>query len=550
MRLSTTTHPTACATLHGSHCLHTIIVIVMPSLKRKDDDLVPKHPPEPPAKRSKGNDELPSDLPPLNVVPEWNPLVIENQTERGKPRVPSSVNRSSPIELFKLFFTDKWLDVVVKCTNANAIRIIDEEKNTDYRSPRAWHPVDKYDLMRYFAGVIHMGLHPEVEIADYWGSYEDIGVLHRIREFISLERWQQIDRFLYCEEVRDGMLRTFERVWAFSKHVQKMSCKYWKPGKNLAVDESMQRFTGRAKEITTIPCKRHSTGFKFWILADHGYVLLFMFHAKGDGKLDGPYRLDPQWKEMGFSATEAVVLHLAVSLDPYLLRPNMHIIWLDNLFTKIRLLEALRERGIAAAGTVRAPNNQTPREERIEKAKEKLRVKKEKEAQKKAVKREKEAKKEAAKREKEEKKQAAKKEKEAKSKKKPVKKEKQSSQLPTVVPDSVPLFEPGPVFEPSLLGSVSLSVVASVFDDLFEDPSLESGVLPDAGIVEPDFTPILEPDELPDAEQIEREEIDEGDPETNEPFNEDIARLRSYANKIGWGQTWYAVSNNTVGQMG
>ena len=64
---------------------------------------------------------------------------------------------------------------------------------------------------------------------------------------------------------------------------------------------------------------------------------------------------------MGFSVTEVVVLHLAISLDPYLLSPNMHIIWVDNLFIKIRLHEALRERGIGAAGTVRAPNNQTPR---------------------------------------------------------------------------------------------------------------------------------------------------------------------------------------------
>ena len=199
----------------STRCLH---LVVMPSLKRKDDDLVPKNPPEPPAKRSRGN-ELPSDLPLPNVVPEWDPLVIENVTERGKPRVPSSVNRSSPIELFKLFFTDEWLDVVVKRTNANAIRIMNEKSNSDYRRPRSWHPVDKFDIMRYLAGVIHMGLHPEAEIADYWGAYKDTGVLHRIREFISLERWQQIDRFLYCEEVCDGIVRSFKRVWAFSQHV-------------------------------------------------------------------------------------------------------------------------------------------------------------------------------------------------------------------------------------------------------------------------------------------------------------------------------------------
>ena len=90
-----------------------------------------------------------------------------------------------------------------------------------------------------------------------------------------------------------------------------------------------------------------------------------MFYLKGDGKFDSPYRLDPEWKKLEFSATEAVVLYLAVYLNPDFLKPNMHTIWLDNLFTKIRLLEALRERGIGAAGAVRPPNYQLPREERL-----------------------------------------------------------------------------------------------------------------------------------------------------------------------------------------
>ena len=131
----------------------------------------------------------------------------------------------------------------------------------------------------------------------------------------------------------------------------------------------MQLFTGRAKEIITIPSKTHATDFKIWVLADHGYTLKFKFHAKGSGKNDGPYRLDPQWRRKGFSATEAVVLDLAISMDPYLLKPNRHVIWLDNLFTKIRLLEELRDAIIGAAGTVRPAGNKTPREEKAEKAK-------------------------------------------------------------------------------------------------------------------------------------------------------------------------------------
>ena len=238
------------------------------------------------------------------------------------------------------------------------------------------------------------------------------------------------------------MIRIFDQVWAFSEHVQKVSCKYWTPGKNLAVDESMQLFTGRAKEITTIPCKKHATGFKIWILADHGYVLLFRFHLKGDGKADGPYRLNPQWKRKGFSATEAVVLDLAISMNPGLLKPNMHIIWLDNLFTKIRLLEELRQTKIGAAGTCRPPSNQTPREEKLQKKLEKARVKKEKEAQREAEKRENDIQKEAARKEKEAKKQA--------TKEKRVKTSKKSLQ-PASLFEITPVLEPDSFTEPASL---------------------------------------------------------------------------------------------------
>ena len=131
----------------------------------------------------------------------------------------------------------------------------------------------------------------------------------------------------------------------------------------------MQLFTGRAKEITTIPTKKHSTGFKTWMLGDHGYILNWLFHSKGDGKGDGPYKLDPRWKNEGFSATEAVVLHLAMTavngISP--LTPGKHMVWLDNLFTTIRLLERLRKENIGAAGIVRPSTNKTPREEKAEK---------------------------------------------------------------------------------------------------------------------------------------------------------------------------------------
>ena len=288
----------------------------------------------------------------------------------------------------------------------------------------------------------------------------------------------------------------------------------------------MQRFTGRAKEITNIPCKKHSICYKIWILADHGYVLLFMFHSKGDGKNDGPYKLDPQWQQKGLSATEGVVCHLAISIDPDLLKPNMHIIWLDNLFTKIRLLEELRRANIGAAGTVRPPANQTPREERLAIAQKKLEVKKKKAAKKEADKRDRELKK----KEKETKTEANKRDREMKKEKeaaKQNKKDKRSTQQFTTAIDCIPLPEP-----------ISFDNAATLFEKLSESP-LDFEELPDTNAPEnalsltDELDLTLVDDKFLDTETAEQEHdveqkqeaVDNGNPETNEPFNDELVKL-------------------------
>ena len=356
----------------------------MPSCKTScpDDDLVPKGDKNP-LKAKQGRKSAGEVPKPNGLIPRWNPLPITNDLEYGLPNLPCTVNRERAIDLFRLLFTDKWMETIVQYTNANAIRILEGEaterkRNGDspYLHKRHWHPINRHELSAYISGVIHMGLYKEAKTKDYWRTdYAAFGVQHRIREFISLKRWHQIDRFIYIAKPYEGMKSTFERVWDFSEHVQTISCRYWTPGKNVAVDESMQLFTGRAKEITTIPSKKHSTGFKNWIIADHGYVLRLRFHAKGTLKSQGPYRLDPQWKEK-LSATEQVVMDLATGSvnGERILPPNKHIIWLDNLFTSIPLLEELREWGIGAAGTVRPTEYKTPREKDAEKKQAKIKV--------------------------------------------------------------------------------------------------------------------------------------------------------------------------------
>ena len=65
---------------------------------------------------------------------------------------------------------------------------------------------------------------------------------------------------------------------------------------------------GRTPKIVNIPSKLIPEGFKIWILANKGYILDFMWHAKGDKK--GLVNLDKSFINKGFLKTQAVVLNL------------------------------------------------------------------------------------------------------------------------------------------------------------------------------------------------------------------------------------------------
>ena len=157
---------------------------------------------------------------------------------------------------------------------------------------------------------------------------------------------------------------TFDRLNGLSKHLRLSCRKLYTPGTHLAVNETIQRFMGRASEIINIPSKPTPEGFKIWVLANKGYVLNYLWHAKGDKK--GPVDLNTTFtEEEGFSKTQAVVLNLLTQRNPEtnepLYSPGRHIIWLNNLFTSVKLLARLRELRIRGAGTVRT--SKTKREE-------------------------------------------------------------------------------------------------------------------------------------------------------------------------------------------
>jgi hypothetical protein len=114
----------------------------------------------------------------------------------------------------------------------------------------------------------------------------------------------------------------------------------------------MIRFTGRAKEITTIPNKPTPTGFKVWVVADSGFFMNWTWHQPG--KKGGPVgvlipkELGGTVNGKGGNKTQAVVYHLLERLPT----ARYHV-YLDNLFVSDRLLRFLRSKNYGATGTCR-----------------------------------------------------------------------------------------------------------------------------------------------------------------------------------------------------
>jgi hypothetical protein len=310
----------------------------------------------------------------LEQIPKFEAMELENV--KGSFQVPCT---SSPEDLFSLFFTDSILDRIVRCTNLNAERVradpvATRAKNIRFHeslNQRIWKPVTSDEILTYLGILIYMGIHIEPYINNYWNTNEDDPIHSSVRKAMGNHRWTQIDRYFHIWDsasdqhcVRPDKVRPHEKVNPLWKLLSSSFQRYWKPGRDVAIDECIEGFTGRTSDIVNIPTKPTPIGFKIWVLADQGYVLDLLWHVRGDGKDQGPQGLRTTWKEQGFSKTQAVVLELMTRM------PNGgkgHTVWLDNLFTSSKLLSTLRNYGIGAAGTVRT--GQTKREENEERRK-------------------------------------------------------------------------------------------------------------------------------------------------------------------------------------
>jgi hypothetical protein len=218
------------------------------------------------------------------------------------------------------------------------------------------------EIYCWLAIVIYAGIHQESDFRSYWKEPEPGSQrpLHPVKKFMTFDRFFLLSRYLRISRNSSGS--PFEVCSMWSDLQQRVSTQLWLPGTEVAVDESIQHFEGRAREKVKIPTKPTPEGLKIWVVAQLGYFLRWFFH-------DPTFRHDPlghralrryrsrrtqsQRRQQRIysrylNPTQDVVYRLMRALPP-----GQYHVFIDNLFTSPALLLSLRDRGIGATGTCR-----------------------------------------------------------------------------------------------------------------------------------------------------------------------------------------------------
>jgi len=153
--------------------------------------------------------------------------------------------------------------------------------------------------------LIYIGLTIEPAIKDYWKDLNTHGTEHIVKQYIGVVRFQQLNHHFRASPPWPNSDKTpkttFNQIDKLAEHIWLTYRKLYTPGTHLAVNETIQRFMGYIPEIVNILSKLTPKGFKIWVLANKGYILDFMWHAKGNKK--GPVDLDESFINKGFLKT-------------------------------------------------------------------------------------------------------------------------------------------------------------------------------------------------------------------------------------------------------
>lgn len=274
-------------------------------------------------------------------VRKWDEIVLEpmSSVQQSSECEPFSVQdfrriNATPVDIFRTIFDDELVDRICRETAIYAM-----QKGSQIQ-------VCHEDVYKYIAVLLLSGYCRVPHRDMYWEQRPDT---HNLLVSNAMKRgpFRELHRFLHFND--NSHIDNTDRVYKVRTVIQHLNEKFQemiKPlGKKISIDEAMEPYFGKHYMKQFIRGKPIRYGFKFWCLCTPGGYLI-KFH---------PYVGANETREPGQTLGASVVQRLCSGFIPH-----ESIIFIDNFFSSIGLLESLKDEQIYVIGTIRS--------DRIEKA--------------------------------------------------------------------------------------------------------------------------------------------------------------------------------------
>lgn len=138
-----------------------------------------------------------------------------------------------------------------------------------------WKDVSVSELKIFFGLIMWFGLDQKPSIASYWSQ----NPLYKseISRYMSRNRFEIILANIHTcnNEIADTSDKMY-KIRYLIEDLNEKFVKYYTPGRNVCIDESMMAWRGNLNFRQYIPSKRHKYGIKFFKLClPHGYTHKF-----------------------------------------------------------------------------------------------------------------------------------------------------------------------------------------------------------------------------------------------------------------------------------
>lgn len=268
-----------------------------------------------------------------NITWRKTPLVV-NVAEFNMDSMDDNVDDEllAPIDYFKKYLPDEFFENLAEKTNLYATQI-----NKNRFKQTAKDEMQVLFGLHVLAGILK---YPRVRL--YWDS------TLKVNAFVDNMTRDRFFELRTCLHVVNNLERPNDNKDKFYKvrplyDLIRKRCLELQTEENLCVDEAMVPFTGRFSVKQYIRGKPSPWGIKIFMLCGKsGIVHDFILYQGASTEFD-PVLL----KKFGLGPT--VVLQLCEKI----IREEGHKVYFDNFFSSYHLFQALKEKQIQAAGTVR-----------------------------------------------------------------------------------------------------------------------------------------------------------------------------------------------------